>query len=29
LQWGIFRQGRLADFVCERLRAWLDLTARP
>ncbi len=29
LQWGIFRQGRLADFVCERLRAWLDLAARP
>jgi AcrR family transcriptional regulator len=29
LQWGIFRQGRLADFVCERLRAWLDQASRP
>jgi AcrR family transcriptional regulator len=25
VQWGIFRQGRLADFVTERLRAWFDL----
>ena len=24
-QWGIFRQGRLADFVTDRLRAWFDL----
>ena len=29
VQWGIFRQGRLADFVTERLRAWFDLVARP
>ena len=27
-QWGIFRQGRLADFVTERLRAWFDLVTR-
>jgi AcrR family transcriptional regulator len=24
-QWGIFRQGRLADYVTQRLRAWFDL----
>ena len=28
VQWGIFRQGRLADFVAERLRAWFELTLR-
>ena len=27
-QWGIFRQGRLADFVIERLRAWFALVTR-
>jgi AcrR family transcriptional regulator len=27
-QWGIFRQGRLADFVTDRLRAWFDLVTR-
>jgi AcrR family transcriptional regulator len=27
-QWGIFRQGRLAEFVTQRLRAWFDLVTR-
>jgi AcrR family transcriptional regulator len=29
VQWGIFRQGALADFVAERLRAWFALVTRP
>jgi len=29
LQWGIFRQGRLADFVTAQLRAWFDLVMQP
>jgi AcrR family transcriptional regulator len=28
VQWGIFRQGRLADFVAQRLRAWFALVLR-
>ena len=28
VQWGIFRQGRLADFVTAQLRAWFDLVTR-
>lgn len=28
LQWGIFRQGRLADFVTASLRAWFALLER-
>ncbi|HLY80367.1 MAG TPA: TetR/AcrR family transcriptional regulator [Caulobacteraceae bacterium] len=27
-QWGIFRQGRLSDFVIERLRAWFELVTK-
>ena len=29
VQWGIFRQGPLAEFVTQRLRAWFDLVTRP
>jgi len=28
VQWGIFRQGRLADFVTASLRAWFELIER-
>jgi AcrR family transcriptional regulator len=28
VQWGIFRQGPLADFVAQRLRAWFALVLR-
>jgi AcrR family transcriptional regulator len=28
VQWGIFREGALADFVAEQLRAWFDLAQR-
>jgi AcrR family transcriptional regulator len=28
-QWGIFREGRLADFVTERLRVWFALVQAP
>ena len=27
VQWGIYREGRLADFVAERLRAWFAVAA--
>lgn len=27
-QWGIFREGRLVEFVTDRLRAWFDLVTR-
>jgi AcrR family transcriptional regulator len=28
VQWGIFREGRLADFVTAQLRAWFELIGR-
>jgi AcrR family transcriptional regulator len=28
VQWGVFRQGRLADFVTTQLRAWFEVVMR-